>query len=156
MDLNYEDWMKNRHYSAETLETAKDVLKKIRAGMAVEDAVRKNPVSDGGYLGKHVLVAAYRSLVAEGQWEADPQFLARIRMKPIRTLSGVATVTVLTKPYPCPGKCVFCPTDVRMPKSYLPDEPGARRALQNEFDPFKQVHSRLQALEAVGHPTEKV
>ena len=39
--------------------------------------------------------------------------------------AGVTVVTVLTKPYPCPGECVFCPTDVRMPKSYLPDEPGA-------------------------------
>jgi elongator complex protein 3 len=74
----------------------------------------------------------------------------------VRTLSGVTTVTVLTKPYPCPGKCIFCPTDVRMPKSYLPDEPGARRALQHEFDPFTQTISRIQALEAVGHPTDKI
>jgi elongator complex protein 3 len=65
-------------------------------------------------------------------------------------------VTVLTKPYPCPGKCVFCPTDLRMPKSYLPDEPGAMRALQHEFDPYDQVISRLAALEAVGHPTDKI
>ena len=77
-------------------------------------------------------------------------------MKPVRTLSGVTTVTVLTKPYPCPGRCVFCPTDVRMPKSYLPDEPGARRALEHAFDPFDQTRARLEALEAIGHPTGKV
>jgi elongator complex protein 3 len=77
-------------------------------------------------------------------------------MKPVRTLSGVTTVTVLTKPYPCPGKCVFCPTDARMPKSYLPDEPGAMRGLQNDFDPYLQVRSRLDALEATGHPTDKI
>jgi elongator complex protein 3 len=65
-------------------------------------------------------------------------------------------VTVLTKPYPCPGKCIFCPTDVRMPKSYLPDEPGAMRALQHNFEPFDQVTGRLEALEAVGHPTDKI
>ena len=82
--------------------------------------------------------------------------LERIRMKPIRTLSGVTTVTVLTKPYPCPGECIFCPSDLRMPKSYLPDEPGARRGLDHDFDPFDQVKSRLEALEAVGHPTDKV
>jgi elongator complex protein 3 len=82
--------------------------------------------------------------------------LARIRMKPVRTLSGVTTVTVLTKPYPCPGKCIFCPTDVRMPKSYLPDEPGAMRGVQNNFDPYLQVRSRLDALEATGHPTDKI
>jgi elongator complex protein 3 len=74
----------------------------------------------------------------------------------MRSLSGVSVVTVLTKPYPCPGKCVFCPTDVRMPKSYLPDEPGAMRALQHQFDPYAQVRSRLDALEAVGHPTDKI
>jgi elongator complex protein 3 len=82
--------------------------------------------------------------------------LERIRMKPMRTLSGVTTVTVLTKPYPCPGKCIFCPTDVRMPKSYLPDEPGAMRALEHKFDPYEQVHNRLRALTNLGHPTDKI
>jgi elongator complex protein 3 len=77
-------------------------------------------------------------------------------MKPMRTLSGVTTVTVLTKPYPCPGKCIFCPTDVRMPKSYLPDEPGAMRAVEHEFDPYDQVMSRITQLKALGHPTEKI
>jgi hypothetical protein len=82
--------------------------------------------------------------------EPDPALLEKIRMKPMRTLSGVTTVTVLTKPYPCPGKCIFCPTDVRMPKSYLPDEPGAMRALEHEFDPFTQVESRIRALKNLG------
>ncbi len=96
------------------------------------------------------------ALTRSGEWEEDANFLARIRLKPVRTLSGVTTVTVLTKPYPCPGKCIFCPTDVRMPKSYLPDEPGARRALENEFDPYRQVMTRLAALQEIGHPTDKV
>jgi elongator complex protein 3 len=77
-------------------------------------------------------------------------------MKPVRTLSGVTTVTVLTKPYPCPGKCIFCPTDVRMPKSYLPDEPGAMRGLEHDFDPYAQVRSRITALSNLGHPTDKI
>src|SRR5690606_14211457 len=99
---------------------------------------------------------AYRDLVTRGEWADDPALLKRIRLKPMRSLSGVSVVTVLTKPYPCPGKCVFCPTDVRMPKSYLPDEPGAMRALQHDFDPYDQVASRLEALDAVGHPTDKI
>jgi elongator complex protein 3 len=107
-------------------------------------------------VGKHVLVRAYRELVRSGEWQPDPALLARIRMKPNRTLSGVTVVTVLTKPFPCPGKCIFCPTDVRMPKSYLPDEPGAMRALQHQFDPYTQVQARLEAYRAVGHPTDKV
>ncbi|MBN1666231.1 MAG: tRNA uridine(34) 5-carboxymethylaminomethyl modification radical SAM/GNAT enzyme Elp3, partial [Anaerolineales bacterium] len=104
----------------------------------------------------NLLVAAYRELVRQGEWPADPALLARIRMKPMRTLSGVTTVTVLTKPYPCPGQCIFCPTDVRMPKSYLPDEPGAMRALHHGFDPYEQVAARIEALHAVGHPTQKI
>ena len=65
--------------------------------------------------------------------------LAAIRLKPVRTLSGVTTVTVLTKPYPCPGTCIFCPDDVRMPKSYLPDEPGAMRALEHGCPPARKA-----------------
>lgn len=156
MDTNYESWLKLREYTPEKLAVAKKVLEEIKRGRKVADALRRHPLPEGGYLGKHLLVAAYRALVESGEWADDPAFLAHIRMKPVRTLSGVTTVTVLTKPYPCPGKCVFCPTDVRMPKSYLPDEPGARRALQHQFDPYAQVASRIQALTAVGHPTDKI
>jgi elongator complex protein 3 len=95
-------------------------------------------------------------MVESGRQEADDGLLQRIRKKPTRTLSGVTTVTVLTKPYPCPGECVFCPTDVRMPKSYLPDEPGAMRALQHAFDPFSQTFHRMRALQKIGHPTDKI
>jgi elongator complex protein 3 len=128
----------------------------VRAGDKLSHAVRAHPQSTGGYLPKHALVHAYHHLVRQGDWPEDPALLRRIRMKPVRTLSGVTTITVLTKPYPCPGKCIFCPTDIRMPKSYLPDEPGARRALQHDFDPFEQTASRIQALQAIGHPTDKL
>ena len=77
-------------------------------------------------------------------------------MKPVRTSSGVTPVTVLTKPFPCPGECIFCPNDVRMPKSYLSDEPGAQRAEQNSFDPYLQTMSRLTAYYNTGHPTDKI
>ena len=150
-------WSQSRQYTPEKLALARQVLAEVRAGQPVVEAVRRHPLPDGqGYLGKHVLVAAYRQLVAAGEWMPDARLLARIRMKPVRTLSGVTVVTVLTKPYPCPGKCIFCPTDVRMPKSYLPDEPGAMRGLQHAFDPYDQVSSRLDALRAVGHPTDKI
>ncbi len=138
------------------LQQAKEVLEEVRQGALVDRALRRHPNPEGGYLAKHVLVAAYHQLVDEGEWESEPGVLERIRMKPVRTLSGVTTVTVLTKPYPCPGKCIFCPTDARMPKSYLPDEPGARRGLEHNYDPYGQVASRLQALQSVGHPVDKV
>jgi len=80
----------------------------------------------------------------------------KIKMKPMRSESGVTTVTVLTKPFACPGLCIFCPNDVRMPKSYIATEPGAQRALMNRFSPYGQVFNRLRALRSIGHPTEKI
>jgi elongator complex protein 3 len=43
-----------------------------------------------------------------------------------------------------------------MPKSYLPDEPGAMRALEHQFDPYTQVDARIRALKNLGHPTDKI
>jgi len=152
-----QDWIKTKNYSPEKIALAQRILEQVNSGSGVEEAVRDNPLPGGeGYLGKNVLVAAYTRLVESGEWTSDPELLSRIRMKPVRSLSGVTVVTVLTKPYPCPGKCIFCPTDVRMPKSYLPDEPGAMRGLYHKFDPYEQVYARLEALQAVGHPTDKI
>jgi elongator complex protein 3 len=151
-----DDWLSARKYSPETLSLARKALEEVRAGRLVDEAVRRYPLPGGGYLAKHALVAVYRQLTESGEWPPDSALLERIRMKPVRTLSGVTTVTVLTKPYPCPGECIFCPDDPRMPKSYLPDEPGARRGLEHDYDPYGQVASRIQALEAVGHPTDKI
>lgn len=82
--------------------------------------------------------------------------ISNIKMKPTRTISGVTTVTVLTKPFACPGKCIFCPNDIRMPKSYIASEPGAQRALVNRFSPYWQVYTRLKAYKNIGHPTDKI
>ena len=94
-------------------------------------------------------------IVEEGFRQAD---LARLQASMVETCreAGVTVVTVLTKPYPCPGKCIFCPTDVRMPKSYLYDEPGAQRAERHAFDPYNQTAARIQVLEQIGHPAEKI
>ena len=110
----------------------------------------------GRLFSKTELTDGYRKLVAAGLLEPDRELEARLLRKPVRTHSGVAPVTVLTKPYDCPGECIFCPTFVRMPKSYVPDEPGAMRALQNDFDPWRQVASRLRSFEATGHTANKV
>ena len=151
-----ESWRNARQYTPEQLQQAKIVLEDIRAGIRIDRALRLHPMPDGKLIAKHILVAAYRDLVAEGEWAEDAAFLARIRMKPVRTLSGVTTVTVLTKEAPCPGECIFCPTEDHMPKSYLVDEPGAARAFQNKFNPFNQVNSRIREYAAVGHPNDKI
>ncbi len=149
-------WRKINALTPQKLALAHHVLDEIREGNDVMRALRSHPLGEGGYLTKAALVAAYNQMVEAGTIEPDRVLLERIRMKPMRTLSGVTTVTVLTKPYPCPGKCIFCPTDVRMPKSYLPDEPGAMRALEHEFNPFTQVEARIRALKNLGHPTDKI
>ena len=149
-------WKKINALTPKKMELAHFLLNKIREGEDVMTLIRRHPLEGGGYLNKAALVAAYEQMVTAGKIEPDTALLEKIRMKPMRTLSGVTTVTVLTKPYPCPGKCIFCPTDVRMPKSYLPDEPGAMRALEHKFDPYTQVVSRIRALKNLGHPTDKI
>lgn len=119
--------------------------------------LKQHPRDGQGLFNKNDLIHAYRTLAGtNGLPPFDPEVLARLRMKPVRTLSGVTPVTVLTKPYPCPGECIFCPNDVRMPKSYLAHEPGAQRAEQNQFDPYLQVFSRLTTLHETGHPLDKI
>lgn len=81
---------------------------------------------------------------------------ALLKMKPMRSASGVATITVITKPQKCGGNCIFCPNDIRMPKSYLSNEPACQRAERNFFDPYLQVYTRLKALHEMGHNTDKV
>lgn len=85
----------------------------------------------------------------------NSRLLELLKTRRIRTLSGVAVIAVLTKPYPCPGKCAYCPTETEMPKSYLSNEPAVMRAILNKFDPYKQVKARLRALRDNGHETDK-
>ena len=88
--------------------------------------------------------------------ELDARFVRALQMKPRRTASGVATITVITKPWPCANSCVYCPNDPRMPKSYLSDEPACQRAERNGFHPYLQVASRLRTLQQMGHDTGKI
>ena len=88
--------------------------------------------------------------------ELERRFIACVRMKPRRSASGVATITVITKPWPCSGSCLYCPNDVRMPKSYLHREPAGQRAERCWFDPYLQVAARLSTLAQMGHATGKI
>jgi len=76
--------------------------------------------------------------------------------RPIRSLSGIVNVSALTKPYPCPGKCLYCPTEKGIPKSYVSGEPAVERAKRLKYNPYLQVKKRLEMLELEGHPTDKV
>ena len=102
------------------------------------------------------LIMVYRSLVDVGEVEVAPELEKLLRLKRIRSTSGIVVVSVLTKPYPCPGKCIFCPAEANIPKSYFSNEPAVMRALTNKFDPYDQVKSRLKALQDTGHITDKI
>lgn len=110
----------------------------------------------GGTYAKSQLLGAYRELVKQGEMARSARIERRLRGRPVRTISGVAPVAVLTKSYPCPGECIFCPDQHEAPKSYLDGEPGVLRAIQNDYDPYDQTHARIEALRAIGHPTDKV
>ncbi len=124
--------------------------------MTLQRIVNRFARAGKGPYAKANLVAGYRDLVAQAALPADPHLLRRIMMKPARTQSGVAPVTVLTAPAGCPAHCIFCPDDVRMPKSYIFDEPGCQRAERDGFDPFLQTLNRIHALENIGHAAAKV
>lgn len=79
-----------------------------------------------------------------------------LKKRGIRTMSGVAPIAILTKPYPCPGNCAYCPNQAGVPRSYLKNEPAVMRARHCDFDPSRQVNYRLQALIANGHQPTKM
>ena len=102
------------------------------------------------------LLKVYHKLVKNKSISRSLKIENLLRTRPIRSLSGIVNISVLTKPYPCPGKCVYCPNQKGVPKSYLSNEPAVMRAILNKYDPFKQVKMRLQALKNAGHPTDKI
>lgn len=150
-----------------------DILEELRAGRAVDDrallkmchAAARRERADKRNFAKRRLLPFYQGVKRDDPerwraWRVTPELeeclLEVLRMKPRRSASGVATITVITKPWPCGGDCLFCPNDLRMPKSYLHNEPACERAEQNWFDPYLQVTSRLTALTQMGHATDKI
>ncbi|MFH1012488.1 MAG: tRNA uridine(34) 5-carboxymethylaminomethyl modification radical SAM/GNAT enzyme Elp3 [Candidatus Peregrinibacteria bacterium] len=111
----------------------------------------------GGVLPKNLeLIQAYSQLIEKGKIKPSPHMLRIIQKRKVRTLSGIANVTVLTKNLGCPGKCIYCPQEKGMPKSYLSNEPAMMRAVRNGFDAYKQVKTRLNGLVAQGHDVSKI
>lgn len=102
------------------------------------------------------IASAYQELVLAKQIDVNVQILESLKIKKVRTQSGVAPFAVMMKPYPCPGRCVFCVEEKGLPKSYMADEPAAARALQHNFDPIKQVEARLLHMKITGHKPQKL
>jgi elongator complex protein 3 len=93
----------------------------------------------------------------------DHRMLCRYLLtKPVRSVSGVSVVAVMTKPHRCPhGRCITCPGGPRsvfgtVPQSYTGEEPATRRARRNHYDPYMQVFSRLMQYLSSGHMPCKI
>jgi elongator complex protein 3 len=112
--------------------------------------------------GKHNLrqIPSNPQLIAFLKANEKRKLLPLLRRKATRTISGVTVVAVMTKPYPCPqpSPCAYCPggPEFGVPQSYTGHEPAAMRGIQNQYDPYLQVHSRVRQLEAIGHTVDKV
>ena len=123
----------------------KDELQRLKVKLAGEHGLRAVPSNS--------------EILADAHDDEMKAIVPLLQRKPVRTVSGVAVVAVMTSPHPCPhGKCTYCPGGVESgsPQSYTGKEPAARRALRNEFDPFRQVSDRITQLEAIGHKTDKI
>ncbi|MFA5080132.1 MAG: tRNA uridine(34) 5-carboxymethylaminomethyl modification radical SAM/GNAT enzyme Elp3 [Candidatus Paceibacterota bacterium] len=102
------------------------------------------------------LLKVYHSLVEKKSIEKNTSLELILRTRPIRSLAGVVNVSILTKPYECPGKCIYCPSEKNIPKSYLSGEPAVERAKRLKFNPYEQTIKRIEVLKMSGHPTDKV
>jgi elongator complex protein 3 len=98
----------------------------------------------------------YQELLKNKEIKRDKNLEKLFIKRKIRSLSGVAVVSVLTKPYACPGKCIYCPKEKGIPKSYLSGEPAVQRAKNLNFDPYLQVQKRIEMLKFQGHPIDKI
>jgi len=84
------------------------------------------------------LLKIYHKFLKIKRVRASERLENLLKTRPIRSLSGIVNISVLTKPYPCPGKCLFCPQEEGLPKSYLSGEPAVERAKSLNFHPISK------------------
>ncbi|HZA47422.1 MAG TPA: tRNA uridine(34) 5-carboxymethylaminomethyl modification radical SAM/GNAT enzyme Elp3 [Nitrososphaera sp.] len=88
----------------------------------------------------------------------DDRYRRLLLVKPAKTASGVAVIAVMPKPYRCPhGRCIYCPGGIEFntPLSYTGTEPATKIAQRFSYDPYQQVHSKIEQLQSRGHDTGK-
>jgi len=108
------------------------------------------------FLSNPQLMKIYQKLVEDKKIKSNKDFFEILRKRKIRTSSGIASLAILTKPYTCPGKCIFCPTEKKVPKSYLSNEPAVMRAILSDYDPIRQINIRLNGFNISGNPAGKL
>ncbi len=89
----------------------------------------------------------------------NSQYRRKLRVRPTKTASGVAVITVMPKPYNCPhGRCVYCPGGIEYntPLSYVGSEPVTKLAQSFDFEPYQQIKSKILNLKNRGHDITKI
>ncbi|MEM4576054.1 MAG: tRNA uridine(34) 5-carboxymethylaminomethyl modification radical SAM/GNAT enzyme Elp3 [Candidatus Nezhaarchaeales archaeon] len=137
-----------------------------KACLEIAKAVTENPPADASELNKLKITISKKYEVpppknsdilrALGYREYLEYFL---RIKKVRSLSGIIPVAVMVKPHPCPhGRCIYCPggPELGTPSAYTGLEPAGRRAREWNYDPYMQVESRIDQLKEIGHKVDKV
>ena len=104
----------------------------------------------------------YRTLFVNGLIQ-ESTIQKYIKLKPIRSQSGIMEVAFLTSPWDMVGKnngcdydCYFCPNQKGMPRSYIKEEPAVKRAASNNFDIVQQIYDRLTTYDLNGTYPDKI
>ena len=93
-----------------------------------------------------------------------------LRKKPMRNISGITSITVITAPFPdgqtfsCKHNCYYCPNEPAhkdngwqaQPRSYLYNEPAVLRANQHKFYAIGQMLNRMDTYFSNGHVVDKL
>ena len=139
-----------------------------------------------GYIKFGTLITIYKLGRIRGIYpNSKPELESILKVQNVRESSGVMVFSIFTSAYPswtktnsdgtkeivydydksksvnrgefsCKYDCSFCPKDPGMPKSYIATEPGVARALQNDFDPVRQIFDRGLQYVSQGHPVDKI
>ncbi|MDQ1254253.1 MAG: elongator complex protein 3 [Euryarchaeota archaeon] len=145
----------------QNIRACREILEKVLAG-EIADEKELNKVKKEVSKQYHLEgLPRNGDILVQGTSEEQTRIKEFLKRKPVRTISGVAVIAVMTSPAPCPhGVCLPCPggpnSVFKSPQSYMGREPAAMRAIQHEFDPYAQVRSRLSQLKEIGHDIEKV
>ncbi|MBI2107167.1 tRNA uridine(34) 5-carboxymethylaminomethyl modification radical SAM/GNAT enzyme Elp3 [Candidatus Woesearchaeota archaeon] len=87
------------------------------------------------------------------------EFKDTVGTKPIRTISGVAPIAIMSKPIRCKhGACIMCPDFIKegVAMSYTGKEPASMRGIRNFYSAYLQVMNRLEQYYALKKEIEKV
>lgn len=134
-----------------------------KAGAAAKEAARlliKDPSQDLSSLKKSLSEKYSIPYLRNSEILAHvPHSRAAVRRlllkSPTRTLSGVSPIAIMPPPFPCPGRCIYCPKGENAPQSYTGFEPATMRAIQCGYSAKKQVGSRIAQYESQGHIADK-